>query len=359
MQLQKGAFSTLSKFKTMFKNEFFERTNLFSAKLGAENRKNKLQSMFAPKSYADTNKGIYWGALSLSYVCNLISIISALTFISLFIYQSTMQLGTTPAILIAISVGALCVCLVEIIKRGAIHTTIKQFLMYRTFRLELAIVVLLTVFFSVLTSFYGAKQLPQLTNNAPMLVDVDSIQSLYTKKIEDATILHTYKPTKTLTKTGASLIAQLESERAGAISEAKQANVQALESSQQTVQDLEYTFCAIVGANELLLILCVLFVIYYQFRSYLELRAHETPKEIEHTKEEVKSSQTAKFEPSGGREHPHQVSARSIGFRALAENEKICKNCGSTFTHNHKKQKYCNTECRMQYHNRKRQTMKR
>jgi hypothetical protein len=343
----------------MFKNEFFERTNLFSTKLGAENRKNKLQSMFAPKSYAETNKGIFWGSLALSYVCNLVSIISSLTFISLFLYQSTMQLGTTPAILIAVVVGVFCVSLIEIIKRGAIRTTIKQFLQYRTFRSELAIVAILTVLFSVATSFYGAKQLPQLTTPAPLLVNVDSIQNVYSVKIENATTLHTYKPTKTLTQTGASLIAQLESERASEIAELKRANTQMVEDSQKAVQGLEYTFCTIVGINELLLILCVLFVMYYQFRSYLELRAHEEQEPTQYTKEEVKTPQTAKFKPSEDKQHPHEVSARTIGFSALAESEKICKNCGSTFTHNHKKQKYCNTGCRMQYHNRKRQNMKR
>jgi len=343
----------------MFKNEFFERTNLFSTKLGAENRKNKLQSMFAPKSYAETNKGIFWGSLALSYVCNLVSIISSLTFISLFLYQSTMQLGTTPAILIAVVVGALCVGLIEIIKRGAIRTTIKQFLQYRTFRLELAIVVVLAFLFSVATSFYGAKQLPQLTTPAPVLANVDSIQNVYSAKIEEATTLHTYKPTKTLTKTGASLIAQLENERASEVAELKRANTQTIEESQKAVQGLEYTFCTIVGINELLLVLCVLFAMYYQFRSYLELRAHEQPETTQYTKEEVKAPQTAKFKPSEDKQHPHEISARTIGFRALSENEKICKNCGSSFRHNHKKQKYCNTQCRMQYHNRKRQTMKR
>lgn len=343
----------------MFKNEFFERTNLFSTKLGAENRKNKLQSMFAPKSYAETNKGIFLGSLALSYVCNLISIISSLTFISIFLFLSTMQLGKTPAILIAIVVGSLCVGLIEVIKRGAIRTTIKQFLMYRTFRFELAIIVLLSVCFSVVTSFYGAKQLPAMVTPAPNLVNIDSIQNVYNEKIESATTLHTYKPTKTLTKTGASLIAQLESERATAVATAMQQNNTTLKESKNEVQGLEYTFCTIVGVNEFLLILCVLFVMYYQFRSYLEIRAHEEPETIQDPKEGVKVQEKPKFKPLEGNIEPHQISARKIGFSPLAKNEKICKNCGSTFTHNHKKQKYCNTECRMQYHNRKRQTLKR
>ena len=343
----------------MFKNEFFERTNLFSAKLGAENRKNKLQSMFAPKSYAETNKGIFWGSLALSYVCNLISIISSLTFISIFLYQSTLQLGATPAILIAIVVGSLCVGLIEIIKRGAIRTTIKQFLMHRTFRLELAIIVVLSVCFSVLTSFYGARELPAMVASSPSLVNIDSIQNVYNNKIKSATTLHTYKPTKTLTKTGASLIAQLESERATAVETAMQQNNITLKESKDNVQGLEYTFCAIVGVNEFLLILCVLFVMYYQFRSYLELRAHEEPETIQDPKEGVKVQGKPKYKPLENNNSPHQISARKIGFAPLAKNEKICKNCGSKFIHNHKKQVYCSTQCRMQYHNRKRQTMKR
>ena len=339
---------------TMLKNEFSERTNVYSSKLGAEFHKNKLHQMFAPKTYAQTNKSTFLAANVLSYICNAISILSAVVFIGVFLHQSTMQLGTITSIVFAVVLSSLLVFLVEVIKRGALHAAIKQYLMYKKFRVELAIVSIIAVLFSVFTSFYGAKQLPQITTPSVATINVDSIQNVYTAKIDKATVLHTYKPTNTITKQGAKIIAQLEVERATEIERARTENQTAQISAESRVQKLEYTFCTVVAINELLLILCVLFVLNYQFRSYLELRAHEpteTPKDTKDLQKSLKTENRGQFE---GVLQPHQVSARGIGFRNLATNEKSCKNCGEIFVHNHKKQLYCNTSCRMQYHNRKR-----
>ena len=332
----------------MFKNQFFERTKEFSTKLTAFADKSKLQKTFAPKTYRETNKGVYIGGVVLSYLCNFVSILTAFTFTFLFLYNSTMQLGTTFAVAVSVSVAALFVALLELIKRGTLHTVVKTAIQYRAFRFDMAIVAFVAVAVSVVLSFFGAKMLPDALTPAPDLINIDSIQNVYTAKIASATELHTYKPTKTLTKTGAQLIQALESERVQSVQDAKTENEKIQSVQGATVAGLEYTFCTVSLCNELLLILCLVFMLNYQFECYLEILAHEAPNEdnTQTIAEPIQSVQGVKFEA------PHGVTGQrpKIGFSNLQTGQKVCDHCNGVYNSNHKKQRFCSDACRYAHH---------
>jgi len=333
----------------MFKNQFSERTKEFSTNLAAFADKSKLQKTFAPKTYKDTNKGVYIGGVVLSYLCNFVSILTAFSFTFLFLFTSTAQLGTTFAVAVSISVAALFVALLELIKRGSLGTVIKTVIQYRTFRFDMAIVAFVTVAISVVLSFYGAKMLPDALTSAPTLINIDSVQTVYAEKIAATTILHTYKPTKTLTKTGAQLVQSLESERIQSVQDAKTENEKIQSVQGATVAGLEYTFCTVSLCNELLLILCLVFMLNYQFQCYLELLAHEAPNEdgVQSVTEPIQSVQGVKFEA------PHGVTGQrpsKIGFNNLKMGQKVCDQCNGVYSSNHKKQRFCTDTCRYAYH---------
>jgi hypothetical protein len=330
----------------MFKNEIIEHTNKYVAKLCTDANKSKLERMFEPKSYAQNNRGAYLGSLVLSYICNLISVLSAFAFLTLSL--SALFFKTSPFYSYVIS-GALALCLValiEYLKRNSLNVLIKDLFQYRKIRYELLFVAIITLSFSILTSYFGAQKLPKIAQREIVLQNVDSLQNAYLERIESAIILHTYKPTKTLTKKGAKIIESLENERIEAIKSANEHNEKLSERSENSTNRLAITLSLVAASLELLFLLSLMFVIYYQFRSYLELRAHQSTKTPLSTKNQLEALKTPKNE-----QRAHNVTARNIGFSNLAENERKCVNCDSVYLVNHKKQKFCSSGCRVKYHN--------
>lgn len=335
--------SLTQKTSEMFKNQFSERTKEFSANLANFADKSKLEKVFAPKTYKDTNKGVYFAALALSYVCNLISILTAFTFTFLFLFNSTKHLNINLAFTISLFVGVVSVFLLELIKRNSVRIAIKSMLMYRVARFDMVSVSVVTFVLSVSLSFFGAKMLPNTIAETPKFIDIDSLQSAYIERINKATELHTYKPTKTLTKTGAQLLQKLETERIEAIQSANDYNKGVQSDSTTQIVGLEYTFCTVSIVNEILLILCIFFILNYQFRCYLEILAHDTT-QSEASESELQISHSV---------HPHFAPAqrpKKIGFSNLKTGQKVCDCCNNTYTSNHKKQRFCSNDCRYKYH---------
>jgi len=93
----------------------------------------------------------------------------------------------------------------------------------------------------------------------------------------------------------------------------------------------------------------VLFGIYYNFKSYVEMLSLASPKNAPHgsqnepTSERMESIEMIPHTATGA------AQRHKIGFTALPAN-KVCETCNTGYTSNHKKQRFCSDACRFTYH---------
>jgi len=338
----------------MFQNKFFDNTNKLSANLTQNSDKNKLLNEFKEQTYKDTNKRIVQYVQCIKYVCSGVSVITAFAFFAMFIYLSTCNiLGVYVSYILSALIAFVGVFLLENAKTNSINTLSKLFLQYRTIKKELAIIAFLCFSTSILTSYKGAQALPTITATQPQLHNIDSIQAHYTKRIEQAITLGTYKPTNTLTKKGAAIVETLENNRATDVQAARMQNEQATAAASTEIKSLEVVFCAVSLCIELFILLCTFYVVFYRFNCFLEAIANgEDEDEDGNSIISEKTPFLATKQPTAHNPTTATETGQRIGFYDIKQ--KQCNNCGERFVSNHKKQLYCTDTCRFSFHAKKR-----
>jgi hypothetical protein len=170
--------------------------------------------------------------------------------------------------------------------------------------------------------------------------------------------LHTYKPTKTLTKQGAQLIAAIQAEKMQVIENARTKNDDATRGKSEAIKTDSFLLAGIAIAVELFFFLCLGFSINFYWRCYLEQVSEQaeqlpTPTPIERTG-------ATSPEPMTTAEGHQAPKAQQIGFviyeanenrtnenRTIQPGNRVCLNCEKEYTPRHHKQKYCSDACRV------------
>jgi len=316
----------------------------------------KVQSLFRHRPHSERHRHTNKAAVLLGYLCNLLSGLTSGTVVGWLLFKSFAPIGFYFALTASLLLSATFIILLETIKRHSAKETLINAIQYRTFSPMLAGVLIVVSSVSVLSSWYGAKLLPELTYTPPTLANIDSIRTGFDTQIAAATVLHTYKPTKTLTKQGAAIIAGMQAEKLQAIDRATQSNDNSLETHTGNLKADSNLFAGIALFVEGLFILCFWFSMSYYWQCYLETVGSQQQPQTEPTPNGVQYTAQPPIEP-------HQApTGHRIGFinyenrinenRFDAENKdgtRICKNCNEWYTHKHHKQKYCCDKCRIAY----------
>lgn len=333
----------------MFQNKFFINTNKLSANLTQNSEKSKLLNEFKERTYQDTNKQLNLYIKCIKFICSSVSVLTAFSFFAMFIYLSINHLiGFYPAAVISVCIGFTGVAILEVAKTNSIDTLTKEYLQYKIFRIELFLIAALCLSVSVITSYQGAKELPTITAPPAIITNIDSIKQDYTKRIEQAIILNTYKPTNTLTKTGAKIVQALEQDKAKEVQSAQATNLTNVQSVQGKIKGLELTFCSVSALIEVFILLCSFYGVFYRFNCYLEALANEDSDTPQDTTQDTEQPQKTTIQHTGNAAPITNNAGQRIGFYDVKQ--KTCTNCGEHFISNHKKQIYCTDSCRFSFH---------
>ena len=229
----------------------------------------KAQQIFKHRSNAERHRSTNLASIALSYVCNVFSGLTTMIASTFIIYQSLSSINHYFALVTGLIFSLVLVCIIESIKRHSLRECIIDALQYRKINWGLGFVVLLFCGVSIASSYEGAQLLPQLTTAEPELVNVDSLQAAHEKRIADATILHTYKPTNTLTKKGSAILEGMQNEKRQAIVAAEQTNKERSQANKNAMELDGALFAGIALSIELLFIISFMFSMHYYFKCYL------------------------------------------------------------------------------------------
>jgi Fe2+ transport system protein B len=332
----------------------------------------KAQQLFKHRSNAERHRSTNLASILLSYVCNLFSGLTTMIASTFIIYQSLKSVNHYFALIVALIFSLVLVCIIEAIKRYSLKECIVDAIQYKKINFGLAFIVLLFCSISIASSWKGAQLLPQLTTSEPNLINIDSLQAKYEQQIAEATALYTYKPTKTITKKGAPILASMQEEKRQAIAEAKATNKERSEANKDSIQLDSNLFAGIALGVELLFIVSFLFSMHYYFKCFLETIAidqeqHQAKKpdfkEVTKIVQGENTTQTGKQDTPS--EAPRAEAKKQIGFKlyesrknVIIEGTRTCLHCNKAYVHKHNKQKFCSTTCRMDYHKTRRLSSK-
>ena len=353
---------------SIYENKFDSASKKMQQDSNVQQITEKAQQIFKHRSNAERHKGTNLASIALGYTCNLFSGLTTMIASTFIIYQSLSSVNHYFALVVALIFSLVLVCIIENIKRHSLKECIVDAIQYKKANFGLLFIVLLFCSISVASSYKGAQLLPELTTAEPNLINVDSLQAKYEQQIAEATALYTYKPTKTITKKGAPILASMQEEKRQAIAEAKQTNKERSEANKSNIGLDSTLFAGIALAVELLFIVSFLFSMHYYFKCYLENIAidqeqHQTKKpdfkQVTKIVQGENTTQTGKQDTPS--EAPRAEAKKQIGFKLYESRKKViiegtrtCLHCNKAYIHKHNKQKFCSTACRMDYHKKKR-----
>jgi hypothetical protein len=358
----------------IYENPFTKSSEQLETSTNEAYTKDKATSIFKHKTYADRFKPLHRGTNVLSFVCGILSALSAFAIVAMSVFKSLEPINYYIALGLGVGLGLFAVALIEIIKRAALKEFLVELFLYKRVTILLGTITLAACAVSVYSSYEGAKLIPQLTATRPLIANVDSIETAHTAQIAAATILHTYKPTKTLTKQGAVIIAAMQTDKRQAMETARAANVAAVEASEIDKSGNVYALVVVALINEGVLLGCLFFGMFYYWQCFKAVKAAEinetTPTPID-TKPRILDEQKTSVQKIG-QTLPHRAppTNRKIGFfngdetsatrhEFSATNEtgtataterngaRYCLHCNESYTVNHNKQKFCSSRCRI------------
>lgn len=363
--------------KFFSENPFSKGKEALESEQSATRLEQKLEKLFTPKSFADRWKHSNIAAILLSYLCNLFSSITAFSIVSFVIYKAIKgPLGGFVGILLSLLLSGLVVAIIEVIKRHSTNHFLQDVLQFGRFSVSLFVLVLFMCGASVLTSFYGAKKLPQTTQSLPALADTSQIARTFNSQIANSETkkevyfennkksngLGGFRLSSKLMPTYNEMIKEisnLKNDKKSALSQALNKHENELKNYKTETQNLGEVLGYVALGVELIFFLSMLGSWLYFWNCYKEKFSLNLPEQTQNTTQELNQNE-AKQQPTNNAQRP-------IGFlQTIAQlNEKrlsctphVCLHCGEKYVHNHKKQKFCCSRCKNAYHNLKRLSCK-
>ena len=351
----------------------FQTTNPHSegfAEFGNARLFERLQKKFKPKPYHYQYRIIRAVVLGSSFLFHVLSGATAAALIWIFISK----LISSELLAGAITLAALAA--LEISKRETSGRFFHDFLQFGKFSPALAFAVIGLAGISTTCSYFGAEKAVKTFTAAPTLISADSTTAplranLASIEKEISAARETKWKGKT-TERSQRTIERLTRQKETVISELVRQQ-QRIDGKNDTVE-ADHTTTTEANANgfaaftlicEILLIFALFYLQYFDYRSWAE-HCKKPATADQDPAGRLKWSATADQDPAGilnGKTVAASMSATDTGARAtkivsgagtiqrpndaVVNHLRTCENCSGHFSPNHKKQRFCETACRI------------
>lgn len=330
-------------------------TNQYSDSFSAFNDKrlfDRLQKKFTPKPFFQEYKILQTVSAVASYLCNALSAATAATLVFFFLA------GVIGSAIVAGILTAVGLVVLELSKRETSTRFFNSLLQYGKFKPGLAAVILALSAASIASSYFGAQVAVVEFTPPAALVNPDSLTAplqgqlkTIDRQIADArktqwkgtTTRQSQRTIERLTRQRETLTAELVRIR----QRTDNRNDQSETRHQVQTTTTASRFAVFTLACELVFLLCVWFLEYYDYRSFAEYG--------QHAQNETTGTQPAHAAAGvslNGSGRPIVAHARADDFRTVSvnvTNDRECKHCGKRYTYRHAKQKFCSDACRMDH----------
>ncbi len=372
----------------------FQTVNPFSdhfSKFGKTRLFDRLQMKFTPKPFYYQYRTMRAVVLGASFLFHLLSAATAAALIYLFIGK------LIPSVLVAGAVTLAALTALEISKRETSGRFFHDALQFGKISPGLLVVVIGLAAVSTACSFFGAERAVKELTPPPALVSADTLTAPVRAQLDaiDGQIADAKKNTwkGIVTTRSQRTIDRLSRQKEALVNEMIRQQNRA--DSQNDATETEHTtttaanaagFAAFTLCCEALLILCLWFLQYYDFRSFAEYCAKPNAKKPDSIG--FKVVQPAEYSTNGhsngnGTHPTNEAPRRPIGFHQTPETGnsmryrardnalsydasngtdkvlevdkslKPCTQCGTLFRYRTTWQKFCTTECKLAYHEQK------
>lgn len=351
----------------------FQTSNPFSehfTKFGKTRLFDRLQQKFTPKPYFYKFKTLRLVVLGASFLFHILSAATAAALIFLFVGKLIPNAMFAGAVTLAALVG------LELAKRETSGRFFHDALQFGKMSPGLGVVVLGLSAVSIACSYFGAERAVREFTPPPALINADTLTAPIRGQLAaiDGQIADAKKNTwkGKVTTRAQRTIDRLTRQKDLLVSEfvrqqsrADQRNDATETAHTATTEANASGFALFTLCSELLLIVCLWYLQFYDFRSFAEYCAKPTPAKIAsigfqdlHTAAQPPAfshNGNGTTSPNGA---PHnEAPRRPIGFLHYDENRqtkivdgantRTCDHCGKSYTYRHHKQKYCSDQCRM------------
>jgi hypothetical protein len=276
-------------------------------------------------------------------------------------------------IYVAVPLGILFACLVELVKRTTLAIAAKHLLKYRTFG-AVGVVALAVMLISIGAALLGAKELPEVIFPKPQRVPDAVMVSNLTTDIE--------RVNKDLDRTtGRRALARLQTQRAdlinrrdaAALNAGKRADAEHADALGDRATRIEKMQTYSVGATivaESVFLAATIFILYYLFRQYAESNQVDAAKDPVHRVPTENPEGVSTSTPANGQYNtvrnftyrpetisatiPAEPRARDNALRyegnAVDKSLKPCLECGELFRPKTTWQVFCKPGCKLVHH---------
>ena len=332
----------------------FENTRLMS----------RLQKKFTPKPYWKNYALLRGVVLGSSYLFNLLSAATAAVLVFFFLRA---LVGSD---LLAGAITGAALIALELVKRETGGRFFHDFFQFRKMSPGLAGVALLMMGLSTTASYFGAKRAVTEFTPPPVSIRGDSITAPLMAQIgaidEQIKTASQIKKKGVVTPSPQRTIERLTRQKETALGEV--ARISQRTDGKNDAATLEHTtatkinatgFAAITLTSELLLLLCLFYLQYYDYRSFVEYCDHDNGPPEGSTERNNATTQGIRTNGAANattQNEAHVLHARADVLRATEQsanfaflpNQRTCDHCASVYTHGHARQRFCSEKCRVE-----------
>lgn len=380
---------TESKLKQLFlENPFAKKLDAMEVKNSTIQQQTKLDKMFSPKTFAERWKFIDTVAVAVGLICNYFSFVTAFAIIFYLFYLSVHPIaGAFGAAIISVIPASILTLLIELVKRHVSANFLQDAIQFRVVSGGMFLFLAGCCGFSILVSYYGAKEIPKYLatdasqENFLALYKLDSVTSAASSQHDKEILaqsmrIDTFEFANTNSKgsirhgalsTQAILqaeLTELKKEKRQALAkiatqyETDKKEAIALDKTQQQINQTENSkisdkmaYAAIFC--EFLFLLCMAGHWFYSWKTqqerYIDSNEIHNDISIDDNRNETDT--------------PESPGPRTgvIGFKKYNDNDNdnrkddnrkdeiqlpVCGNCKSKFLPKHHKQIYCDSDCK-------------
>lgn len=369
----------------------FATSNPFSehfAKFGNTRLFDRLQNKFTPKPYFYQYRTLRAVVLGASFLFHILSAATAAALVYLF------TAGLIPSAILAAVVTLAALAALEISKRETSGRLFHDWLQFSKFSPGLLAVVLGLAAISTACSYFGAERAVKALTPPPVLVSADTVTASIRAQLEaiDGQIADAKRNTwkGTLTTRAQRTVERLTRQREALTNEMIRQQNRADTRNDATEQEHAATtelnaqgFALFTAGCEALLILCLWFLQYYDFRSYAEYCAKPSSKSGSLAAEmigNIHNNGNGQHHSNGATPVAEATARRPIGFKRpvddgnglryrarenakgydasaaavevveMDKSLKPCAQCGTLFRYRTTWQKFCTPECKLAWH---------
>lgn len=357
-------------------NHYDEQSNVLLNKSKTEKLDNQLIKLFTPQPYFERWRIFHLCTIGLSYICNLLSLITALSILTYLVWNS-IPIQNTSTLILALIISSILVVVLELLKRHSLNNLIKSIFQFKKAGIVLISISLICCSFSVVLSFYGANKLPSMiqekNSQSINLINIDSIKIHYNEvisqkrsAIDNIRLENKSKNGRIYASKAIEAISNLEQSIIDTehnlnheITKAKKTNENSKSDNQKLVNDelnsLKKSLGYLALGIEILFIMCIVFNWYYYYQSYLCRCSKDAlgdapggaPGDALGTNKTTINStlqDDAPIAPPGAR--PIVKGFNNDNRLDDNSHNRTCLHCGKSYTYKHVKQKYCSDSCR-------------